>query len=246
MQNTADILGINILRSSVKNTVQLFDDALSIGNQLCIAYANAHSLNIAFENKEYHSVLQSFLVLNDGIGVSLASRLLYRVDFEDNLNGTDFTPLFLRSSQHEARLFLLGGKPGVAERAATILSGTSGSITIAGCLDGYFDRSKNDDIVNIINESNANVLLIAFGNPLQEFWIHRNRDALKPTLLIGVGALFDFLSGDIRRAPRWMQLTKTEWIYRLYLEPKRMWRRYVIGNPLFLYRAIKQAIASSQ
>ncbi|NTV93680.1 MAG: WecB/TagA/CpsF family glycosyltransferase, partial [Chlorobiaceae bacterium] len=106
--------------------------------------------------------------------------------------------------------------------------------------DGYFDhRSESDAVIGKINSSGAAILLVAFGAPLQEIWIAEHRQKLLPRVLMGVGGLFDFYSGTIRRAPRWMREIGFEWVYRIFQEPARMWRRYVIGNPLFLYRVMK-------
>lgn len=237
---SVDILGVPVVRTTRAFAIRLLDAALSNGEQMLVAFANACSLNLAFENDEFCDSLRDFLILNDGVGVSLASRILYRSDFEENLNGTDFVPFFMENSQQPLRLFLLGGKPGVAQRAGVGPRWLSRNLSVVGCHDGFFDKIENDEMVRSINESGANVLLVALGNPLQELWIHRNRGSLRPTLLIGVGALFDFLAGEIPRAPRCMRVFKIEWAFRLFLEPKRMWRRYLLGNPLFLYRVFRQ------
>jgi N-acetylglucosaminyldiphosphoundecaprenol N-acetyl-beta-D-mannosaminyltransferase len=114
-------------------------------------------------------------------------------------------------------------------------------LEIAGARDGYFRPEEEGAVIEAINGSGARILLVAFGAPRQELWIARWRDRLAPPVAMGVGGLFDFYSGRIPRAPVWMREIGLEWVFRLMQEPGRMWRRYVIGNPLFLYRVRKQA-----
>ena len=111
---------------------------------------------------------------------------------------------------------------------------------MAGTAHGYFNhRTESDTVIKEINNSGATILLAGFGAPLQEKWISRHRHELKPLVLMGVGGLFDFYSGTISRAPDWIREIGFEWAFRMLQEPGRMWRRYVVGNPLFLYRVMK-------
>ena len=113
-------------------------------------------------------------------------------------------------------------------------------LNIVGTKSGYFDwASDSPGIVNEINDSKANILLVAFGVPLQEKWIDENINKLNSQVIMGVGGLFDFYSGQMKRAPKWMREVGMEWLFRLIKEPKRMWKRYIIGNPLFIYRVYK-------
>jgi N-acetylglucosaminyldiphosphoundecaprenol N-acetyl-beta-D-mannosaminyltransferase len=114
-------------------------------------------------------------------------------------------------------------------------------LRIAGARDGYFKSHEEQSVVDDINSSGARILLVAFGAPRQELWLKRWRSELEPPVGMGVGGLFDFYSGRMPRAPVWMREMGLEWVFRLMQEPGRMWRRYVIGNPLFLYRVRQQA-----
>ena len=114
-------------------------------------------------------------------------------------------------------------------------------LRIVGARDGYFGPEEEEGVVEAINRSGARILLVAFGAPRQELWLQRWRDRLEPGVCMGVGGLFDFYSGRIPRAPAWMRELGLEWVFRLMQEPGRMWRRYVIGNPLFLSRVWRQA-----
>lgn len=205
-----------------------------------VAFANANCLNCAQRDSRLRSALDEALVLNDGIGVDLASRLLFGAQFPDNLNGTDFTPYYLRTTRHHFRLYLLGGRPGIAERAARFLSQACPHHTIVGCRDGYFGRTEDARVAQAIRAAHADVLLVAMGNPDQELWLRNNLAATGCRLGFAIGALFDFMAGEVQRAPSWVRAARLEWLYRLVHEPRRLWRRYVLGNPLFLARVLGQ------
>lgn len=204
-----------------------------------IAFVNADCLNKAWNDKEYGALLNRFdKVYADGSGIKLAS-LLHGRHLLDNVNGTDLFPLLCRGmAEQGASLFLLGGQPGVARACSRAMQDINPGLRIAGTCHGYFSATEENDILEQINASGADVLLVGFGAPLQERWIAEHSSALKPAVRIGVGGLFDFYSGRIARAPLWLRRIGMEWIWRLVQEPKRMWRRYLLGNPLFLWRAV--------
>jgi exopolysaccharide biosynthesis WecB/TagA/CpsF family protein len=179
-------------------------------------------------------------VYPDGIGVRLAAQM-FGDGVEENINGTDLFPLLcqrLAGTSHG--IFLLGAREGLAEKVAENMTERYPGITFAGCQHGYFTAENEDEVINKINASGASVLLVALGAPQQELWLARNRDRLNVRILMGVGGLFDYYSGRIERAPVWIREIGLEWVWRLLQEPGRMWRRYVIGNPLFLYRVWQQ------
>jgi exopolysaccharide biosynthesis WecB/TagA/CpsF family protein len=208
-----------------------------------VAYVNAHTLNLATRDIEYRHVLQKAdLVLNDGVGVSLAARFQGR-RFPANLNGSDFNPEIVRlAAERGWPIFFLGARPGVAEKTAEHFENRFPSLTVAGYHDGYFEDESA--VVAEVAESGAGVLMVALGNPKQELFLSRHLGATGARLGVGVGAFFDFTVGSVARAPLWMNRAGIEWVYRLAQEPGRMWRRYIVGNPLFLARAIRDAIRS--
>jgi N-acetylglucosaminyldiphosphoundecaprenol N-acetyl-beta-D-mannosaminyltransferase len=202
-----------------------------------IFFLNAHCYNVAIENKDYEEALKnSDLVLNDGIGIKLASKLA-GIKLKENLNGTDLIPELLKlCAENGKSVYLLGGKEGVAERAAESLSGSFPGIKIAGTNSGYFAESDEPDLIRKIDDSEASILVIGMGVPRQELFATRNKEKFKHIkVLIAGGAIIDFLSGNIKRAPMWMRKNGVEWVYRLYQEPIRLWRRYLFGNVLFFY-----------
>ncbi len=206
---------------------------------LRVAFANAHLINLAVDAPEYSRLLSGFLVLPDGIGVELGSRLLHGEAFPANLNGTDFTPLLLASAPRALTVALVGARPGVAEKAARALAALDPRHRIEAFSDGYFDAADEARLLDRLERERPDVLLVAFGNPLQERWIASRIDGRHCAVALGVGALFDFLAGETKRAPAWVRAARLEWLWRLGLEPGRLWRRYVLGNPLFLARMLK-------
>jgi alpha-1,3-mannosyltransferase len=220
--------------------VTLIDARYEQGEAVAVAFANAHTLNVAAENLAFRLALQNALVFNDGIGSDIASRILYGAPFPENLNGTDFVPNYLMRTKHRYRIFLLGAKPGIAERAAHRLSVLCPRHMIVGCRHGHFAGGETCEVVELIRHSKADILLAAMGNPKQELFIQEHLAGTGCRLGIGVGALFDFLAGDVPRAPLWVQRRRLEWVYRLLQEPGRLAGRYLIGNPLFLMRVLGQ------
>ena len=184
------------------------------------------------------------VLVNDGIGLDIAAWLMHQQRYPQNLNGTDFLPHLLKTLSTRRKIFLLGGVPGVAQQAAAIIERDLGQ-PVVGCLDGY---SKMPDAVlrEEINRSGTEIVLVALGNPIQEQWICANMGQLDAKLFIGVGALFDFLSGHARRAPRWIQQIRCEWLFRLSLEPKRLLRRYTLDIVSFLRLCLRDRHLTDQ
>ncbi|NTW62744.1 MAG: WecB/TagA/CpsF family glycosyltransferase [Chlorobiaceae bacterium] len=234
------LLGLNLNNLTMDEAISVMQRTLDEKKQSAIYFVNPDCLNKMVSDREYFRILKTGnYVFPDGIGLSIAGKML-GTPLRENINGTDMLPYLCKMAAAKGySVFLLGGKPGIAEKAGQHISETYG-VTIAGSADGYFDhRSESDAVIGKINSSGAAILLVAFGAPLQEIWIAEHRQKLLPRVLMGVGGLFDFYSGTIRRAPRWMREIGFEWVYRIFQEPARMWRRYVIGNPLFLYRVMK-------
>jgi alpha-1,3-mannosyltransferase len=235
------ILDVPVFVGTRREAVERIDADYATRQSTIVAFANANALNIASRDENFCGVLKRCLVMNDGIGVDAASQILFGSRFPQNLNGTDLTPYYFQHTRNNYRIFFLGSSSGVAERAAArLMAMCGGRHQIAGCQNGYARAGDTMGIVAKIAASGADVLLVAMGNPLQELWLADNLATTGCRLGFGVGALFDFLSGDVARAPAWVRATRLEWCYRLAREPGRMWRRYVVGNPVFLMRVLGQ------
>ena len=238
--STRRILDVSLPVWERTTAVSELDRHFEQDSNTVVAFANANCLNFAQTDSRLRSALGAALVLNDGIGVDLASRLLFGAQFPDNLNGTDFTPYYLQNTRHRYRLYLLGGRPGIAEKAAHCLSQICPQHSVVGCRDGYFRRADDPLVARAIRACRADVLLVAMGNPDQELWLRSNLAATGCRLGFAIGALFDFMAGEAQRAPPWVRAARLEWIYRLAHEPRRLGRRYILGNPAFLARVLGQ------
>jgi alpha-1,3-mannosyltransferase len=234
------ILGIDISVLSRGGAIDYIEKALNAKVRLKVAFANANALNYAAQNSNYRAILGDFLVLNDGIGVDLASRIKFGSPFPTNLNGTDFVPDFLSGIRQRLRLYLIGSSAAVVENAARRFEQRWPHHVVVGWRSGYFQNADElDEASSAIRTAKADVVLVGMGNPQQETWIHRNAEATGAKILIGVGALFDFTAESVSRAPAWIRDARCEWIYRLIQEPRRLARRYLVGNPQFLFRAFR-------
>lgn len=208
-----------------------------------MAFVNPDCLNIAWQDAHYRgALLTAERVIPDGIGIHIGCRMLGQA-LRENVNGTDMFPLLCEAAAVAGRsLYLLGARPGIAAAAADTMQKRFSALKIAGVRDGYFSEAEEPAVIDTVNRSGADILLVAFGAPRQDLWLRRHRALLVPGVCMGVGGLFDFYSGRIERAPVWMREIGLEWLYRLMQEPGRMWRRYVIGNPLFLFRVWRQTL----
>ena len=179
------------------------------------------------------------LIINDGIGLNIASWMVHRHTFIENLNGSDFLPQLFQGMKTDARVFLVGAKPGIAARAAANLK-KNYQVEVVGARNGYDDMKDSKKLIQDINESNANIVLVAMGNPSQEQWIIDHRQDISASLLMGVGAFLDFMAGDKPRAPEFIRRMRLEWFYRLCLEPSRLLKRYTIDIAVFLRLCLRQ------
>jgi alpha-1,3-mannosyltransferase len=240
---TRNILGVAISVGTAAETVRLLDTRFEHNSSTIVAFANSHLLNVASKDEDFRAILGNSIVLNDGIGTDIASRILFGSAFPENLNGTDFIPHYLQNTQHRYRVFLLGGRPGVAERVKRHFSGRYPQHQIVGCHHGYLGKEDEAEVNAMIQALRADVVLVAMGNPLQERWLAENLRSTGARLGFAVGALFDFASGNAHRAPAWMRSARLEWVYRLIQEPRRLCGRYLVGNPLFVLRVLGQRVS---
>ncbi|WGW02398.1 WecB/TagA/CpsF family glycosyltransferase [Tropicibacter oceani] len=221
--------------------------ALLSGQIRSVCFVNAHCVNVAARDRAYAAALaRADALLPDGIGIELAARMAGGGPLAENLNGTDLTPALLRRAAEQGKsVFLLGGRPGTAERAAARLARDIAGLRIAGTRDGYDGVRDSARALAAINASGADILLVAMGVPMQELWIDRHLDRLTPGLVLGVGALFDFLAGNVQRAPAPVRRVRMEWAWRLLQEPRRLAGRYLLGNASFLARALGRSLQAA-
>jgi N-acetylglucosaminyldiphosphoundecaprenol N-acetyl-beta-D-mannosaminyltransferase len=231
---------IPVDRIDMQGTIDRIVDALagSRTRSLHVVTPNAQFVHIARSNSRFTEIVQKAdLSVADGVPLVWASRLLGS-PLPGRVNGTD---LMMRLSEEAARrgwsVYLLGGRPGAAEGAAAALHTINPSLRIAGIdcpeMDFMLNAKLDCAAAERIRRAAPDILFVALGAPKQEMWIDEHRD-LPVGVMIGVGGSFELVSGVTRRAPAFLQHNGFEWLWRLVMEPKRMWKRYLVGNSLFL------------
>lgn len=226
------LAGFPVRKTTALDLSTLLRDAMAHRRSSAVFFANT---NLIMQCQHLLPALRDDRVtlVNDGIGLSLAALLFRATRFPENLNGTDFTPYLLGRAATPLRIFLLGGRPAVLAKASEYVRDVLGQ-RVVGAADGY--RNLDDpQLIESVRAATPDLVLVALGNPLQEAWILRHRDAVQAGALMGVGALFDFWAGEKARAPRWIRAMRLEWLFRLALEPRRLSRRYTVDIVRFLW-----------
>ena len=199
-----------------------------------LAFVNAHAMNEAVEKIEFYEALkQSDMILRDGSGIAMLYKKL-ALDAGLNLNGTDLIPNILKES-NKKKIALYGTQEPYLTQAKTHVNTVLAQESIVQTQHGFHELSVYLDEAK---KEKPDIIVLAMGMPKQEILANKLKQELShPCLIICGGAILDFLAGRVSRAPSWMRKLGMEWLYRLMLEPKRLFKRYVIGNPLFMYRA---------
>jgi len=241
------ILGIRVHAMTVDQLHAQIAGLVDRGAHALVLNVNVHAVNLAFDRPWLKGLFnRAEIVFCDGAGIRLGARLLgyhllQRITYADWI-----WQLAEFAAQRGFTLFLLGARPGVAAEAAARLQGRFPALKIAGVQDGYFDKSPgsadNGSVIQEINATRPNILIVGLGMPLQERWLLENWEQIEANVALTGGAVFDYVSGRLRRAPRFMTKSGLEWLGRLLIEPRRLWKRYLIGNPLFLWRVLQQRV----
>jgi N-acetylglucosaminyldiphosphoundecaprenol N-acetyl-beta-D-mannosaminyltransferase len=243
VMKTLTLFDLPIANVTLQEAVCLILKYLAGDKTARISFVNAHCINVSRRDEEYRQILrESTAIFADGVGMKLAA-LLHGDPLRDNVNGTDLYPLLLTALEDAGyRIFLLGAEPGVSEEMRRRALEKHPDLTICGTHHGFFSPEENAVVVQKIREANADLLMAAMGVPQQEKWIAANAEAAGVKVAIGVGGLFNFYSGSIPRAPAWMRKSGLEWAHRLWMEPGRLWKRYLLGNAQFMGWAVWERI----
>jgi len=239
-----DIAGIPVANLSLEEAMAVIEKLVLSGGSHYMTVVNAAKIVTARDNAKLRDViLNADLVTADGMSVVWASRLLGR-SLKGRVTGIDmFDKLLERASAMGWSVYLLGASEESLREVAARLTTRYKTLRLAGSHNGYFGASEAGDIADEISAARADLLFVAMGSPSQEYWISENLLRSGVRFAMGVGGAFDHLSGRSRRAPRWMQDAGLEWFYRLMREPRRLWRRYLIGNSIFIWLVLRQLIS---
>lgn len=235
--NARRIGSVTVEARSRESAIQLIRDALESPRPNLISFCNAHTVNLAASDPDFANFLKAFVIFNDGLGVDIASRILYGEPFPANLVGTDFVPELLNATCG-LRVFLLGSATPVVEEARRVLRERHPEHRFVGTHHGFFTEDEESAVIAKIRSAAPDLILVGMGQPKQEKWSARNLHDV-PAVTMCVGAFLEFSAGSFRRAPSWVRAARLEWAYRLALEPRRLATRYLVGNATFMARVFR-------
>lgn len=233
----AQVLGCPVDKMTIDTCTHYFAQVIENKSHCHIVVVNAAKVVKARYDKELFKIIHAAdLVGADGVPVIWASRILGD-PLPGRVNGTDLMDrLFRESAARGWRLYLLGARQNVIEKAVGNLRQKMPGIRIVGYRNGYFSSlAEEQQVVEDINAAQPDILLLGFSTPMKENWVERYKDRLHVPIIHGVGGSFDIVGGLTKRAPVWMQRSGLEWFYRLMQEPQRMWKRYLVTNSLFIW-----------
>lgn len=220
---------------------------LSKGKPEYVVTPNAMHILALQKDANFREIYRkAFLVVPDGVSLLWAAKFL-QTPLNGRVNGTDlFEKLCAIAAEKGLKVFLLGGRPGAAEKAQEILVSRHPGLQIVGTYCPPYGFESQPTILASINseiaEASPDLLFVGLGAPKQEKWIAANYLHLGVPISVGIGVSFELVSNMVRRSPVWMQKVGLEWLFRLFTEPRRLWKRYVFGNPTLIYLVIKQRL----
>jgi N-acetylglucosaminyldiphosphoundecaprenol N-acetyl-beta-D-mannosaminyltransferase len=243
--NRVNLLGVSIDPLTATSLNERVEKILQNGSKCTAAYVHVHGINLAYDDRTLANFFNNAeITYCDGEGVRLGAKLLgHRIP--ERIALTDWIWDLLRICEKRgAGVYLLGSRREVVEEASQRIREKFPRLKLLGWHHGYFEKEgpASETIVEEINRLRPDVLFVGFGMPTQENWLRRYRDRLNVNLVLTAGSCFDYVSGRKRRCPRWMARHGLEWLYRLLQEPRRLFKRYVLGNPLFMIRILRAAI----
>ena len=242
-----DIIGIRVAALGWRQALDELTRSLDTNSpQRIFNFLNANNANLAMRDVGYRQGLSRCEVLPDGVGVEIASRTLHGIAFPANLNGTDFIPALLVYAERPLKVALIGARPDMLAGAVKNFRLLTPWHEFYPVSDGFFDKADSSAVLDKLAAIDPDITLVAMGTPQQEIWIDSNIRPGHGRMVFGVGALFDFISGAVPRAPLAVRNLRLEWVWRLIQEPSRLWYRYIVGNPVFLFHVFRYKFFRAQ
>jgi N-acetylglucosaminyldiphosphoundecaprenol N-acetyl-beta-D-mannosaminyltransferase len=245
---TAEILGTQIENLSQGEVIEIVENAIESNNQVHLEGVNAGKLaDMQVDPELRESVLCSNLITADGQSVVWASKIL-GTPLKERVAGIDLmSELVEKAHEKGYKIYLFGAKEAIVKEVVDQYTKKYGQEIIAGYRNGYFNTSDEEAIAKNISESGAHMLFVAITSPIKENFLRKHKEQLKNiNLIMGVGGSLDVISGMTKRAPVWMQDIGMEWFFRFLQEPRRMWKRYLVGNSKFIYLVFRQRFSKKK
>lgn len=236
-----DFLGIPVDAITMEDTLDRINEAVKIKSNINHVVINAGKVVAMQTDKElFNSVVNCDLINADGQSIVWSARLLGK-KIPGRVAGIDLMQNLIKlASENKYKCFFLGAKEEVVKKVVDTYSAMYGPEIIAGYRNGYFTATEEPEVAEQISDSKAQLLFVAITSPKKENFLHKYKDDLKSVnFTMGVGGTFDVVAGIVQRAPGWLQKIGMEWFYRLLQEPKRMWRRYLVGNSKFIWLVLR-------
>ena len=247
MRENVNILGINIDNVTIEEAVNKIENFIERKRIAYILTPNVDRLMISYKNQQLKEIYKNAnLLIADGMPILWAAKF-FKMPLKERVTGADLFPKLCEHSANKGyKLFLLGGQPGVVEKATKNLILNYPEIQIVGNYSPPFgfekDEVEKSKIIETIKKAKPDILLIGLGAPKEESFICKYRKELKIPVTIGVGISFDYIAGTKKRAPKLMQRAGLEWLWRLIHEPRRLWKRYLIRDMKFFYLILREKI----
>lgn len=231
-----DILHIGISKVDYSDILKSITRTYAEEKQIILTGANVNTINLALKNLKYGKVLSKFDIIHpDGIGVFLASKFIYgKNGFAKRITGSDFyIELIKHSLKNNWSFFFFGD----TDKTLNKISKSNSGLIIKGFCNGF--NYNNDELIKYINTSKPDILIVGLGSPKQEEWVVTNKDNINAQVIIAVGDGIKVFADTKKRGPKIIRMLGMEWLVRLFFEPRRLWKRYLIGIPLFILRVIR-------
>lgn len=239
--NTVNIFNVEVHSLNMAQTVALIDDAIRSKKQVVHNCINANKVVLIQKDKLLRQSLdEADIISADGQAVVWASKLFGK-PLPERVPGIDLmNEVIKEAAEKEYKIFFFGAKEEIVKQASRIYADKYGKKLIGGYRNGYFSAVEEESIAEEINSSGASILFVAIPSPQKEIFIKNHKERMPNVfLMMGVGGSFDVVAGKVKRAPRWMQDRGLEWFYRLIQEPRKMWRRYLIGNMKYILITVR-------
>lgn len=229
------ILNTYVNAISMEETIQRVENIIKIGKPTQHVVINALKVNLMEEDEKLRRIVNSCPLINaDGASIVWAARRL-GVPLKERVTGCDlFQKLIAVAAEKGYKVYLFGAEEEVVVKVKELFEKKFPSLEIVGYRNGYFTEADEDKIVKDMAQSGAEMMFVAFSSPKKEYWVSKHIDQIGIPFVMGVGGSFDIVAGVTDRAPLWLQNHGLEWLYRLIQEPRRMWKRYIIGNARFV------------
>lgn len=235
------LLSTNVDNLTMKETVDAVDEYIQNHKPLHLMGVNADKINTLRKNNRLKEIVNGCGIINaDGISVVWASKKLHK-PLKERVAGIDLMQELLKLAEEKNySIYLLGAKQQVVEQTAEIIKERYPAINIAGYHNGYFSEKDWPDLAEKLKTSNAQIVFVGITSPLKEYLVEYLQARKLNCVFMGVGGSFDVISGNIPRAPKWVQNIGMEWMFRVLQEPGRLWKRYLIGNVHFIVSVYRE------